>query len=203
MKQRRQRMAMWIVIVALVLSLLVGLVVPMERLQGKGWAARAVGYPLSAIVMGTIWFFQGRKETFPYVPTALLVTPFVLDLLGNLFGWFDNIRNFDDGLHFVNWMFLCAAFVAMIHPGVAAPWNRIALGTGFGASAIIFWELLEYFIMKSGTSGLHLTYEDTVSDLLLSFLGGLVGSFAIDRIATKNLESDFVVSQVEKQQRPK
>ena len=79
----------------------------------------------------------------------------------------------------------------MIHAGVAAPWNRIALGTGFGASAIIFWELLEYLIMKSGTSGLHLTYEDTVSDLLLSFLGGLVGSFVIDRIATKNLEADF------------
>ena len=47
--------------------------------------------------------------------------------------------------------------------------------------------------MKSGTSGLHLTYEDTVSDLLLSFLGGLVGSFVIDRIATKNLEADLVV----------
>ena len=189
MNQRRQRMAMWIMIAALVASLLVGLLVPMERLQGKGWAARAVGYPLSAIVMGIIWFCKGRKEKFPYVPTGLLVTPFVLDLLGNLFGWFDNIRNFDDGLHFVNWMFLCAAFVAMIHPGVAASWNRIALGTGFGASAIILWELLEYLIMKSGTSGLHLTYEDTVSDLLLSFLGGLVGSFVIDRIVTKKSRS--------------
>jgi hypothetical protein len=189
MNQRRQRMAMWIMIAALVASLLVGLLVPMERLQGKGWAARAVGYPLSAMVMGIIWFCKGRKEKFPYVPTGLLVTPFVLDLLGNLFGWFDNIRNFDDGLHFVNWMFLCAAFVAMIHPGVAASWNRIALGTGFGASAIILWELLEYLIMKSGTSGLHLTYEDTVSDLLLSFLGGLVGSFVIDRIVTKKSRS--------------
>ena len=68
MKQRRQRMAMWIVIVALVLSLLVGLVVPMERLQGKGWAARAVGYPLSAIVMGTIWFLAhaGRQLQQPH-----------------------------------------------------------------------------------------------------------------------------------------
>lgn len=178
-------MVMWIIIVFLALSLLAGLVVPMERLQGKGWAARAAGYPLSAVVMGTIWFFRGRKGTFPYVPTALLVTPFLLDLLGNLFGWFENVRNFDDALHFVNWMFLCAAFVSMIYASVGARWNRIALGAGFGASAIIFWEFLEYLIMKSGTSGLHLTYEDTVSDLLLSFLGGLFGSFVIDRIATK------------------
>jgi hypothetical protein len=50
------------------------------------------------------------------------------------------------------------------------------LGTGFGAVAIIIWEIVEYLIAESGTSGLNLTYKDTISDLGLSTLGGAVGA---------------------------
>jgi len=180
-----QRRVMWLAVTALALCLLVGLIVPMERLDGKGWPARSVGYPLSALAMGTIWILRKKKGTFPYLPTALLVTPFVLDLLGNLFQFFDTVQNFDDLLHFVNWMFLCAAFVAMFDPANLAPWNRSALGTGFGALAIILWEFMEYLIMQSGTTGLHLSYEDTVTDLLLSSSGGLIGSVAMVRFSHK------------------
>ena len=182
-----QRRIMFLAIASLAFCLLVGLVVPMERLDGKGWPARAAGYPLSSVVMGAIWLVRGQKGRFPYIPTALLVTPFILDLLGNLFRFFDTVQNFDDFLHFVNWMFLCAAFVAMFDPANLASWNRAALGTGFGAFAIILWEFLEYLIMQSGTTGLHLSYEDTVTDLLLSSSGGLVGSLAMVRLFPKRV----------------
>ena len=178
---------MLLAIASLAFCLLVGLVVPMERLDGKGWPARAAGYPLSSVVMGAIWLVRGQKGRFPYIPTALLVTPFILDLLGNLFRFFDTVQNFDDFLHFVNWMFLCAAFVAMFDPTNLAPWNRAALGAGFGAFAIILWEFLEYIIMQSGTTGLHLSYEDTVTDLLLSSSGGLVGSLVTVRLFPKRV----------------
>ncbi len=182
-----QRRIMLLAIASLAFCLLVGLVVPMERLDGKGWPARAAGYPLSSVVMGAIWLVRGQKGRFPYIPTALLVTPFILDLLGNLFRFFDTVQNFDDFLHFVNWMFLCAAFVAMFDPANLASWNRAALGTGFGAFAIILWEFLEYLIMQSGTTGLHLSYEDTVTDLLLSSFGGLIGSLAMVRLFPKRV----------------
>ena len=182
-----QRRIMLLAIASLAFCLVVGLVVPMERLDGKGWPARAAGYPLSSVVMGAIWLVRGQKGRFPYIPTALLVTPFILDLLGNLFGFFDTVQNFDDFLHFVNWMFLCAAFVAMFDPANLASWNRAALGTGFGAFAIILWEFLEYLIMQSGTTGLHLSYEDTVTDLLLSSSGGLVGSLVMVRLFPKRV----------------
>ena len=182
-----QRRIMLLAIASLAFCLVVGLVVPMERLDGKGWPARAAGYPLSSVVMGAIWLVRGQKGRFPYIPTALLVTPFILDLLGNLFRFFDTVQNFDDFLHFVNWMFLCAAFVAMFDPANLASWNRAALGTGFGAFAIILWEFLEYLIMQSGTTGLHLSYEDTVTDLLLSSSGGLVGSLAMVRLFPKRV----------------
>jgi len=182
-----QRRIMLLAIASLAFCLVVGLVVPMERLDGKGWPARAAGYPLSSVVMGAIWLVRGQKGRFPYIPTALLVTPFILDLLGNLFRFFDTVRNFDDFLHFVNWMFLCAAFVAMFDPANLASWNRAALGTGFGAFAIILWEFLEYLIMQSGTTGLHLSYEDTVTDLLLSSSGGLIGSLVMVRLFPKRV----------------
>ncbi len=182
-----QRRIMLLAIASLAFCLVVGLVVPMERLDGKGWPARAAGYPLSSVVMGAIWLVRGQKGRFPYIPTALLVTPFILDLLGNLFRFFDTVQNFDDFLHFVNWMFLCAAFVAMFDPANLASWNRAALGTGFGAFAIILWEFLEYLIMQSGTTGLHLSYEDTVTDLLLSSSGGLIGSLAMVRLFPKRV----------------
>ena len=130
---------------------------------------------------------QGKKWPVSLPPNCATGAPFVLDLLGNLFQFFDTVQNFDDLLHFINWMFLCAAFVAMFDPVKLAPWNRAALGTGFGAFAIILWEFMEYLIMQSGTTGLHLSYEDTVTDLLLSSCGGLVGSLVMVRLATKRL----------------
>ena len=50
-------------------------------------------------------------------------------------------------------------------------------GAGFGAIAIIFWEVAEYLVMRSGVAGLDLTYADTLADLVLSTTGGALGSF--------------------------
>ena len=50
-------------------------------------------------------------------------------------------------------------------------------GAGFGAVAIIFWEVAEYLVMRWGVAGLDLTYADTLADLVLSTTGGALGSF--------------------------
>jgi hypothetical protein len=169
---------MWAVIVALGACLLIGLVVPMDRLDGKGWPARALTYPLSALVVPALWLLRGRRWSFPALANGLLVLPFVLDLAGNLFGLFDNVTNFDDVLHLVNWMFLVGAVVVLMAPLGLARWNVIGLGSGFGAVAIVLWEFMEYVVLKTGTTGLDLTYDDTISDLVLSTVGGLIGATA-------------------------
>jgi len=49
----------------------------------------------------------------------------------------------------------------------------------FGATAIIWWEAMEWAVSKDGwggAGGLALTYEDTIGDLILSSTGGLIGS---------------------------
>ena len=171
----------WLVKILLIAMLLLGLIFPdWPRFEGKAWPARAVAYPLAALVVPIWWWFRQRSDkatgNYPHLVASLLVLPFVVDLAGNVANLFDTVKNFDDALHFLNWMFLTAAVVIALAPLGLAKWNRIMLGTGFGAVAIIIWEFAEYLIAESGTSGLNLTYGDTISDLGLSTLGGATGA---------------------------
>jgi len=172
------RQFMWVVKGALVVTLLTGLLFPdIPGVAGKGWPERCVGYPLSALVVPAIWALRGRRGRYPYLGDALLVVPFVLDLLGNLVNLYDTMEQFDDILHFVNWTFLVAALVLLLERQRLARWNLVLLGAGFGALAIIAWEGVEWVIQEMGTTGLQLTYDDTVGDLVLSAAGGVVGAW--------------------------
>jgi hypothetical protein len=165
------------VIIALVAMLLAGLLFPdTARFAGKAWPARAVSYPLAALIVPIWWWRSSRTGSYPHLVAGLLVLPFVSDLAGNVANLFDTVQVVDDILHFMNWIFLTAALVIALSSLRLARWNRILLGTGFGAIAIIIWEIIEYLIAESGTSGLNLTYKDTISDLGLSTLGGLAGA---------------------------
>ena len=119
---------------------------------------------------------RGRRDRDPYLADALLVTPFVLDLSGNLVNLYDTFEQFDDILHFANWTFLVAALVLLVASQGLARWNLVLLGSGFGAMAIIAWEAVEWIVQEMGTTGLQLTYDDTVGDLVLSTSGGVLGA---------------------------
>ncbi len=171
----------WLVKILLVAMLLLGLLFPdWSQFEGKAWPARAASYPIAALIVPIWWWFRQRSPkpagNDPHLVDAFVALPFVLDLAGNVANLFDTIDDFDDALHFLNWMFLAAAIVIALARLGLAKWNRILLGTGFGATAIIIWETIEFLIAESGTSGLHLTYKDTISDLGLSTLGGAVGA---------------------------
>ncbi|MDP6869111.1 MAG: hypothetical protein QF844_11635, partial [Acidimicrobiales bacterium] len=122
-----ERRIMWGVKGALAVSLLAGLVFPdIPGVAGKGWPERCLGYPLSALVVPILWRLNSqrhrrngdRSSPYPHLADALLVTPFVLDLLGNLANLFDTISWFDDALHFTNWTFLVVALVFLVSPPV-------------------------------------------------------------------------------------
>ena len=172
-----ERYLMWAIKGALAATLLAGLLFPdIPGVAGKGWPERCVGYPISALVVPIIWTLRGRRSRYPYLADALLVTPFVLDLSGNLVNLYDTFEQFDDILHFANWTFLVAALVLFVAPQGLARWNLVLLGSGFGAMAIIAWEALEWVVQEMGTTGLQLTYDDTVGDLVLSASGGVLGA---------------------------
>tara|TARA_B110000438_G_scaffold81466_1_gene81324 strand:+ start:314 stop:895 length:582 start_codon:yes stop_codon:yes gene_type:complete len=170
---------MWMVKLTLAATLLVGLFFPgIPGVEGKGWPERCIGYPFSALLIPIFWHFLGRRSKYPYLADALLVSPFVLDLLGNLLNLFDSVNFFDDLLHFFNWMLLVSSFVLLLRGRDLERWNIVLLGVGVGAISIIAWEAVEWVIQELGTTGLELTYDDTLGDLVLSTSGGGAGAMA-------------------------
>mgnify|MGYP004024495869 FL=1 len=179
---------MWVVKTLLFLCLLIGLVFPdLPGVIGKGWSERAIGYPISALIVPLIWYLSGKKKTYPHLADGLLVTPFVLDLGGNLVDFYTRFQNFDDVLHFVNWVFLVASLIFFFAESGLPKWNLRLLGLGFGATAIILWEGVEWIIQEMGTTGLQLTYDDTISDLLLSTSGGALGALIATHFISRSV----------------
>ena len=182
-----QKWFLWFVKISLALCLLLGLIFPdIPGVEGKGWPERSLGYHLSALIFPIVWHLRGRRVKYPYIADSLFVLPFVLDLLGNLLNLFDTVDSFDDILHFINWGFLVAALVTLLWPASLERWNIVLLGTGFGAIAIIAWEAIEWVIQEMGTTGLQLTYDDTVGDLVLSTAWGLFGALLTVMLLTKS-----------------
>lgn len=164
--------------VALVLSFVVAIGVEPSTVEGKAMGFRAPLF-LAPAVLIPLLARRRNWSPYPHTADALLSAPFLLDALGNLFGFYDDYVATDDVLHAVNWVLLVAAFHAFRFRNVHRRDDAVLLGYGFGAIAIIWWEVLEWAVSEDGfggAGGLALTYEDTVADLFISSSGGLVGS---------------------------
>lgn len=173
----RQSQILWAVRVSLILAILVTISFPTwEQFEGKGMLFRAPFYLLPLIVVPGIWRYRGRPDPYPWAVDALVVAPFLMDTLGNVFGFYNNFDVTDDVLHFLNWVLLIAGVtIALLRTGI----GRLTAWTtayGIGGLAIIWWEFAEFLVQKAGTAGLGLTYSDTIGDLMLSSTGGAVGA---------------------------
>lgn len=164
--------------VALVAAFFVAIVIEPSTVEGKAMGFRAPLFLAPIIVVPLL--AKGRNwEPYPHTADALLAAPFLIDTLGNLFGFYDEFPVTDDVLHAVNWVLLVGAFQAFRFRNVHVRSEAILLGYGFGALAIVWWEILEWAVSEDGfggAGGLALTYGDTIGDLALSSTGGLIGS---------------------------
>lgn len=155
------------------------------QFAGKGMGARAPFYLLSTVIIPIGWALLGRPRPYPHDADILLVSPFIVDTVGNYLALYDRLVWFDDAAHTVTWMLLVLAVGALILRLRLPPWNTAALCIGFGAASHIVWEIGEYVVMNTGATGLHLTYGDTIGDLAMSFTGsaiaGLITGWRADR----------------------
>jgi len=178
----RSRAAQWAnyaVKTGLVVSFVIALFVPLAALEGKAMGLRAPLFLAPAVLVPVIARLR-RWEPYPHTADALLSAPFLVDTLGNLLGIYDRFEATDDVLHALNWVLLVAAFHAFRFRAVDDRRDALLLGYGFGAIAIVWWEALEWAVSTDGFGGagaLHLTYGDTIGDLVLSSTGGLLGSW--------------------------
>ena len=168
----------------LVKFLLVGLIAlvllkpDLSQFAGKAMMERAITYPIAIFIVPLWWRFKGKQFEFhyPYLADIFIVLPFVIDLAGNALNFYDTIVIFDDIAHFINWVFLVSGFGILLSFYNLSRLNVTVLVLGIGATTHTLWEIIEYTVMKLGTSRLFLTYEDTMGDFILSFLGSLVAA---------------------------
>jgi hypothetical protein len=166
--------------VALVAAFLVAIVFEPPGAQGKGMEFRAPMFLGSAVLVPVI-AIKRKWDPLPHTADALLASPFLLDTVANVAGFYEAFDATDDVLHILNWVLLVSAFHAFRFRNVFTRKEAIFIGYGFGALAIIWWEIFEWLVSTEGfggPNGLALTYTDTVGDLLLSSTGGLIGSIA-------------------------
>ncbi|MGH7549169.1 MAG: hypothetical protein ACREK3_00260 [Gemmatimonadota bacterium] len=157
----------------------------MPRFAGKAMGVRAILYPLATLLILAGWLLRGRPHPYPHAADTVLVMPFLIDIGGNVANLYDTVVWFDDAAHAVTWMFLVLAIGALLLRLGLAPWVTACLCIGFGSVTHVLWEILEYLILMSGRTGLHLTYGDTVGDLAASLSGSLIAGLVTGRIAAR------------------
>lgn len=179
---------------ALLAAFAIAIVWPPDAVEGKNMAARAPIFLAPAVIVPIVARVR-RWSPYPYLADGLLSLPFLLDTLGNLLGFYDRYDSTDDVLHFVNWALLVMAFHAFRYRRVRDHREAVFIGFGFGAVAIIGWEAFEWLISDGGPfagdvpDALSLTYGDTVGDLVISSIGGLVGSLLGRRVVADHVWS--------------
>lgn len=173
----------WSVRIALVLALVFSVAFPnLPQFEGKGMAFRAPFFllPMAAVPIG--WRLRSRRPPYPHLADALIVSPFLVDTLGNALNFYNTFDATDDVLHLVNWVLLVAGITLLLRRTALPPLAAWALGYGIGGLSIIWWEAAEWLVQELGTAGLDLTYGDTIGDLILSSTGGAIGAFLALRI---------------------
>lgn len=177
MTERTQRRVTWAVRIGLVVAVGFSVAFPdLPRFEGKGMAFRAPFYLLPMAVVPVVWRLRGRPAPYPHLVDALVVSPFLVDTLGNALNFYETYSATDDVLHFLNWVLLVGGITLALLRTDLTPLAIWAMASGIGGLAIIWWEAAEWLVQELGTAGLGLTYGDTIGDLLLSSTGGMVGS---------------------------
>jgi hypothetical protein len=186
-----ERRILWGVRIALVAALAFSVAFPgLPQFEGKGMAFRAPFFllPMAAVPVG--WRRRGRRQPYPHLADALVVSPFLVDTLGNALNFYNSYDVTDDVLHVVNWVLLVAGITLLLLRTAMPRLAAWALGYGIGGLAIIWWEAAEWLVQELGTAGLQLTYGDTIGDLTLSSTGGALGAWLAVRFGRR--QSDVV-----------
>lgn len=177
-QERSVALTNYAVKLSLVLAFFVAIVIEPSTVEGKAMGFRAPLFLASAVLVPVLARWRDWQP-YPHTADALLAAPFVIDTLGNLFGFYNAYSVTDDVLHVLNWVLLVMAYHAFRFRNIHVRTDAVLLGYGIGAIAIVWWEVMEWVVSEDGiggAGGLQLTYGDTIGDLFLSSSGGLLGS---------------------------
>jgi hypothetical protein len=162
----------------------------LAQCQGKAFAGRAIAYPVALLVLPALWWvFARRRLPFPVVPDILLGLPFLIDVVGNALNLYDTIEAWDDLNHLVNWALHTAAIGLLLRHGPWGPRTRAALAFTWAVTTAVLWELAEFATFVQNSPEAATAYADTLGDLALGMLGGLVAAAVTARLPPVPLQT--------------
>jgi hypothetical protein len=149
----------------------------LPQFQGKAFVGRAIAYPIALLGLPALWWLLARRRMpFPVIPDILVGLPFLIDVAGNALNLYDTIDAWDDLNHLVNWGLHTAAIGLLLRFG---PWDRgtrVALAFCWAVTTAVVWELAEFVTFVPNSPEASTAYADTLGDLALGMLGGLVAA---------------------------
>ena len=150
-----------------------------ERLKGKAIRTRAVGYTGALFIVPLAWrLLPGRRGPYPHALDLGVTVPLLADAAGNAFGIYERAR-VDDAVHAANAALLAAVSGSLIAPHVDTPWQAALAGGAIAIAGETAWETLEYIAWRLGQDGMDLTYEDTMDDIIGTWIGAVVGAVVV------------------------
>lgn len=152
------------------------------RLRGKAIRTRAVGYTATLLAVPLVWRILPDRGPYPRALDLAVTMPLLLDAGGNAVGMYERIH-IDNVVHGMNAAILTGIAGSLIGPHVDARWQAAAAGAGAAVLGETLWETFEYVAWRMGQDGMQLSYEDTMDDIVATWLGALVGAlFILSRV---------------------
>jgi hypothetical protein len=146
------------------------------RLRGKAIRTRAIGYTAALFIVPLGWrFLPGRPRGYPRALDLAVTLPLLADAAGNAFGIYEKAR-VDDIVHTANAAILAGASGSLIAPNVDEPWQAALAGGAIAIAGETLWETFEYTAWRLGQGGMDLTYEDTMDDIVGTWIGAVIGA---------------------------
>ena len=149
------------------------------RLRGKAIRTRAIGYTAALFAVPLAWrLLPGERGPYPRALDLAVTLPLLADAGGNALGIYEQAR-VDDAVHTANAALLAGVSGSLIAPNVDEPWQAALAGGAIAIAGETLWETLEYVAWRLGQGGMDLTYEDTMDDIIGTWIGAVAGALYV------------------------
>ena len=145
------------------------------KYQGKGMRLRAVGYAAGMLVVPIAWRARGRPQPYPRELDLAVTLPLLADAAGNASGVYQR-AHVDDLIHFADGALVASVVGALATPRVKTSWEAAGVASLAGTAAAGLWEIGEWIGLKLGARGMNLSYDDTMTDLIETTAGAMLGA---------------------------
>src|SRR6476619_1521748 len=145
------------------------------RYSGKAMRVRALGYAGGLLAVPILSRLRGRPQPYPRELDMAITLPLLVDAGGNAIGIYQR-THVDDLIHSADGATVASIVGALATPRTRTSWEAAGVAALTGMAAAGVWEIVEWIGLKLGARGMDLTYDDTMTDMIETMGGALLGA---------------------------